>query len=70
MAKEACRLIGVEDGVWPSNCLRHSFASYHLAHFRDAAKTAFEMGHTSPALLYQTYANCVTRREAEKWWAV
>jgi hypothetical protein len=41
-----------------------------LAHFRDAAKTAFEMGHTSPALLYQTYANCVTRREAEKWWAV
>jgi integrase len=70
MAKEACRLIGVEEGVWPSNCLRHSFASYHLAHFRDAARTAFEMGHTSPALLYQTYANCVTRREAEKWWAV
>jgi hypothetical protein len=22
---------------WPSNALRHSFASYHLAHFNDAA---------------------------------
>jgi integrase len=55
---------------WPNNCLRHSFASYHLAHFRDAAKTAFEMGHESPKLLYQTYGNCVTRREAEQWWGL
>jgi integrase len=74
LVKEACRLIGVEpvEGKlkWPNNCLRHSFASYHLAHFRDAAKTAFEMGHESPKLLYQTYGNCVTRREAEQWWAV
>lgn len=53
---------------WPKNCLRHSFASYHLAHFRDASKTAFEMGHTSPTLLYQTYANSVSRRDAEEWW--
>ena len=74
LAKEACRLIGVEPVAgklhWPTNCLRHSFASYHLAQFRDAAKTAFEMGHESPKLLYQTYGNCVTRREAEQWWAV
>jgi integrase len=25
---------------WPHNALRHSFASYHLAHHQDAAKTA------------------------------
>ena len=55
---------------FPQNALRHSFASYHLAHFRDASKTAFEMGHTSPRLLYETYANAVSRRDAEAWWSL
>lgn len=70
-AKRACRVIGLteEPLEWPTNCLRHSFASYHLAHFRDASRTAFEMG-TSPDLLYATYANLVSRRDAEKWWAL
>lgn len=74
--REACRVIGVKpspspSGVmtlkWPDNCLRHSFASYHLAHYKDATKTAFLMG-TSPRLLYETYANLVSRRDAAKWW--
>ncbi len=30
--------------AWPNNALRHSFASYHLAVFGDAAKLALEMG--------------------------
>jgi integrase len=64
--KQVCDLLGIED--WLKNSLRHSFASYHLAHFRDAAKTSFEMGHESPKLLYKTYANLVSRRDAEKWW--
>lgn len=55
---------------FPQNALRHSFASYHLAHFRDASKTAFEMGHTSPRLIYETYANAVSRRDAAAWWAL
>jgi integrase len=29
---------------WPNNALRHSFASYHLAAFKDAAKLALEVG--------------------------
>jgi integrase len=53
---------------FPQNALRHSFASYHLAHFKDAVKTAFEMGHTNPKLLYETYANSVSRRDAAAWW--
>jgi integrase len=52
------------------NAFRHSFASYHLAHFRDSARTAFEMGHTSPKLIYETYANSVSRRDAAEWWAL
>jgi hypothetical protein len=76
--REACRVIGVAPSPspsgklslkWPDNCLRHSFASYHLAHYKDATKTAFLMG-TSPRLLYETYANLVSRRDAEKWWAL
>lgn len=62
----ACKILKVDR--WLKNSLRHSFASYHLAHFRDAAKTAFELGHESPKLLYKTYANLVSRRDAEKWW--
>jgi integrase len=31
---------------WPLNGFRHSYASYHLAHFKDAARLALEMGHT------------------------
>lgn len=65
--REACKVIGVESLEWPSNCLRHSFASYHLAHFKDTVQTAFLMG-TSPRLLYETYANLVSRRDAAKWW--
>ena len=36
---------------WPQNALRHSFGSYHLAQFNDAAKLALEMGN-SPATIY------------------
>lgn len=55
---------------WLKNSLRHSFASYHLSEFKDAARTSFEMGHESPKLLYSTYANLVARRDAAKWWAL
>lgn len=66
--REACQVIGIEGALeWPANCLRHSFASYHLAHYKDTVQTAFLMG-TSPRLLYETYANQVSRRDAAKWW--
>ena len=52
---------------FPQNSLRRSFASYYVAHFKDATKTAFEMGHTNPKLLYETYANAVSRRDAALW---
>jgi integrase len=55
---------------WPQNCLRHSFASYHLANWQDAPKTAHEMGHTSPQLVHSTYAEAVTKKAARQWWAL
>jgi integrase len=56
--------------VWPANVLRHSFASYHLAYHRNAAATAAELGHTSPAMLYKHYRELVKPDAAAQWWNV
>jgi integrase len=56
--------------TWPSNALRHSFASYHLAHFRDAAKLALELGHTSQDLIFRHYRELVKPNEAAKYWSI
>lgn len=55
---------------WPSNALRHSFASYHLAHFCDAAKLALEMGHRDQKLIFANYRELVKPKEAEKYWCI
>ncbi|GAT33255.1 phage integrase family protein [Terrimicrobium sacchariphilum] len=62
-------VFNIEDG-WPHNCLRHSFASYHLAMWEDSGKTAHQMGHTSPNMVHQNYARAVKKKEATEWWAL
>lgn len=44
---------------WPDNVTRHSFCSYHLAKFRDAAGTALEAGHTQE-MLFRNYRELLT----------
>ena len=55
---------------WPHNALRHSFASYHLALHKDAAKTALELGHTESATLFRHYRELVHSTEADAFWAI
>lgn len=55
---------------WPENCLRHSFASYHLAMWEDAGKTAYQLGHTSPQMVYKAYARAVKKADAVRWWGL
>ena len=55
---------------YPQNSARHCFASYHIAFHRDAAQTAFMLGHPNPALLYNTYRELVSFQEAEKFWNI
>jgi integrase len=55
---------------WPQNALRHSFASYHLAHFNDAAALALEMGHTNSNLVFQHYRQVVRPKQAERYWKI
>jgi integrase len=55
---------------WPDNALRHSFASYHLAHFKNAAATAMECGHHDSRITYRHYRELVRPKEAERFWNI
>src|SRR5262249_15451856 len=57
---------GIHD--WPDNALRHSFASYHVAHFKDAKALALEMGHTDSGMLFNHYRALVKPKDAERYW--
>lgn len=58
--------------TWQPDVLRHTFASYHAAHFRNLPELQLEMGHTSATLLRSRYVNAVrvSRREAAAFFAV
>jgi integrase len=55
---------------WPENALRHSFASYHLAHFKNAASTALELGHHDSRVTFAHYRELVKPKEAERYWNI
>jgi integrase len=55
---------------WPDNALRHSFASYHLAHFKNAASTALEVGHHDSRITFAHYRELVKPKEAERYWNI
>lgn len=55
---------------WPHNCLRHSFASYHLAAFQDAAALALEMGHSNTRMIFEHYRALVPPKEGKRFWKI
>lgn len=55
---------------WPDNALRHSFASYHLAAFEDAAKTSLLIGHRNADTTFRHYARLVRKSEGEKFFKI
>ena len=55
---------------WPDNALRHSFASYHLAHFKNAASTALELGHHDSRITFAHYRELVKPKEGERYWSI
>jgi hypothetical protein len=54
---------------WPNNALRHSFGSYHLAHFKDAPALALQMGN-SPDVIFRHYRELVKPKEAKRYWQI
>lgn len=72
MLHEARRAVAkaLEWKEWPPNCLRHSFATYHLALCKNPGLTAFQMGHTSPAMVQRVYAVPAVRADQVSWWDI
>jgi integrase len=55
---------------WPHDALRHSYASYHVAKFQDAAALALQMGHTTTKLIFSSYRHRVKQSDADAWWGI
>ena len=54
---------------WAHNGLRHSFASYHLAKWKNPVLTAYLMGHRSGTdMLDSHYKSLASGIDAEKYW--
>ena len=56
---------------WVPDVLRHSFASYHAAHYRDMERLQYEMGHRSSQMLRFRYisASHISRKAARAYWS-
>lgn len=55
---------------WPNNALRHSFATYHLAAFQDAGKTAHYTRHESQTTLHKHYIDLATHDDGLSYFAI
>lgn len=60
---------GIEE--WQQDVLRHTFASYHLKHFKELSRLQLEMGHSSLELLRTRYLNMrdITKEHARQFWS-
>ncbi|MEX2580713.1 MAG: tyrosine-type recombinase/integrase, partial [Verrucomicrobiales bacterium] len=71
-AKQARDTKGEKNALrkWPDNGLRHSYATYHLAHHANAHELALHMGHTNTALIFAHYRLPVTKKLAVVYWSI
>lgn len=53
---------------WCPDVLRHTFASYHLCHFRDYSLLQWELGHRDAALLRTRYVDMRGVAEPARFW--
>ena len=53
---------------WAQDALRHTFASYHLSHFRSFAELQLEIGHRDATLLRTRYGDQRTVVNAGAFW--
>ena len=61
----------------PRNAHRHSYASFHLAMYENAAKTSLQLGHRDPDVLFTNYRGItttggaeITKEVAERYWSI
>ena len=62
------RAAGFAAGQWVPDVCRHTFASYHAAHFRNLHELQLEMGHRSADLLRSRYLNLPQVKQVKAFW--
>ncbi|MBQ2869985.1 MAG: tyrosine-type recombinase/integrase [Akkermansia sp.] len=60
---------GTPSHPWPQDAPRHTFASYHLSHFRSYAELQVEIGHRDATLLRTRYVDQRGVRSSAQFWA-
>ena len=55
---------------WVPDVCRHTFASYHAAHFRNLPELQMEMGHRDLNLLRSRYMRPASRKDADRFWRI
>ena len=55
---------------WPQDALRHTYASYHLSHFRSYAELQLEIGHRDATLLRTRYVDQREVRNPQRFWGL
>lgn len=53
---------------WQADACRHTFASYHAAHFRNLPALQLEMGHRDMGLLISRYMIPIPPKQAKVYW--
>ena len=53
---------------WQQDALRHTFASYHLRHFRSYSELQYEIGHRDTNLLRTRYVDMSGVRRTKRFW--
>lgn len=62
------RAAGFSAGQWVPDVCRHTFASYHAAHFRNLPALQLEMGHRDSGLLRTRYTMPTLCSVAKRYW--
>lgn len=63
-----CAAAGI--GGWPSDCMRHSYATYRYELTRDAALTASEMGHRGTDVFFRHYRALALPGDGARYFAI
>ena len=68
--KQYLRRVEPTHGRWPKDILRHTYATYHYAHYQNEALLQVQMGHTSAKMIHEYYRAVRTRQEGARYWAL
>lgn len=70
VTKAEAKKTGTKPKAPPKNCLRHSFATYHVALHRDPGNTALLISHKNQNVLYEHYLGVASKKDAERYFVI